>query len=178
MADSVFHKDFKSMPWWWEWWHPTNELSQDPPRKTDVLVVGAGYGGLSTALELARSGVEVTVLERGEFGVGASTRNGGGVSGGTTMGKGFSGQGVGGNTESWKKIMERMLADAADSLTQIDTVIGWWARRRRVPFWFPTPSLVQHIGETSTLWAGCDASGPRAASLFVGNRAAASRGAQ
>ena len=60
MADSVFHKDFKSMPWWWEWWHPSNELSQDPPRKTDVLVVGAGYGGLSTALELARSGVEVT----------------------------------------------------------------------------------------------------------------------
>ncbi len=86
MADSVFHKDFKAMPWWWEWWHPTNELSQDPPLKTDVLVVGAGYGGLSTALELARSGVEVTVLERGEFGVGASTRNGGGVSGGTTMG--------------------------------------------------------------------------------------------
>ena len=71
-----------------------NELSQDPPRKTDVLVVGAGYGGLSTALELARSGVEVTVLERGDFGVGASTRNGGGVSGGTTIGKGFSGKGV------------------------------------------------------------------------------------
>ena len=94
MADSVFHKDFKAMPWWWEWWHPTNELSQDPPRKTDVLVVGAGYGGLSTALELARSGVEVTVLERGDFGVGASTRNGGGVSGGTTLGKGFSGKGV------------------------------------------------------------------------------------
>ncbi len=82
MADSVFHKDFKSMPWWWEWWHPNTELSQDPPRKCDVLVVGAGYGGLSTALELARSGVEVTVLERGAFGDGASTRNGGGVSGG------------------------------------------------------------------------------------------------
>ena len=82
MADSVFHKDFKAMPWWWEWWHPNNDLSQDPPLKTDVLVVGAGYGGLSTALELSRSGVNVTVLERGDFGVGASTRNGGGVSGG------------------------------------------------------------------------------------------------
>ncbi len=123
MADSVFHKDFKSMPWWWEWWHPTNELSQDPPRKTDVLVVGAGYGGLSTALELARSGVEVTVLERGEFGVGASTRNGGGVSGGTTLGKGFSGKGVKSDPEEWKKIMTRMLADAADSLAQVQTVI-------------------------------------------------------
>ena len=123
MADSIFHKDFKATPWWWEWWHPTNELSQDPPLKTDVLVVGAGYGGLSTALELARSGVEVTVLERGDFGVGASTRNGGGVSGGTTMGKGFSGKGVGGDAEAWKAVMARMLADAADSLQQVETVI-------------------------------------------------------
>jgi glycine/D-amino acid oxidase-like deaminating enzyme len=123
MADSVFHRDFKSMPWWWEWWHPNTELSQDPPRKTDVLVVGAGYGGLSTALELARSGVEVTVLERGAFGDGASTRNGGGVSGGTTLGKGFSGKGVRSDPEEWKKVMSRMLSDAADSLAQVETVI-------------------------------------------------------
>jgi len=123
MADSIFHKDFKATPWWWEWWHPSNELSQDPPLKTDVLVVGAGYGGLSTGLELARSGVDVTVLERGDFGVGASTRNGGGVSGGTTMGKGFSGKGVGGDPEAWKKVMARMLSDAADSLAQVETVI-------------------------------------------------------
>jgi glycine/D-amino acid oxidase-like deaminating enzyme len=124
MAEPVFHKDFKAMPWWWEWWHPTNELSQDPPRKTDVLVVGAGYGGLSTALELARSGVEVTVLERGDFGVGASTRNGGAVSGGTNLGKGFSGKGVVRDPEEWKKAMARMLADGAESLTQVQTVIG------------------------------------------------------
>src|SRR4029453_4593504 len=123
MADSVFHKDFKAMPWWWEWWHPTNELSQDPPRKSDVLVVGAGYGGLSTALELGRPGVEVTVLERGEFGVGASTRNGGGVSGGTTLGKGFSGKGVGGDPESWKAVIQRIIADDGDSLAQVEAVI-------------------------------------------------------
>src|SRR5882724_5251930 len=123
MADSIFHEDFKTTPWWWEWWHPSNELSQDPPLKSDVVVVGAGYGGLSTALELARSGVEVTVLERGDFGIGASTRNGGGVSGGATLGKGFSGKGVGGDPEGWKRLMERMLADAADSLVQVETVI-------------------------------------------------------
>ena len=124
MAESIFHKDFRPSPYWWEAWRPSNALSQDPPARTDVLVVGAGYGGLSTALELARSGVDVTVLERDVFGTGASTRNGGGVSGGTTMGKGFSGKkGVGGDAESWKKVMERMLADAADSLTQVETVI-------------------------------------------------------
>src|SRR6266446_4321141 len=88
MADSVFHKDFKSMPWWWEWWHPTNELSQDPPRKTDVLVVGAGYGGLSTALELARSGGDVTVP-----------------------------------AEQMQQTMSALLHDAADSLSQVETVI-------------------------------------------------------
>jgi hypothetical protein len=60
---------------------------------------------------------------------------------------------------------------SSGGLVGIDGLIGWWARRRRVPFWFPTPSLVQHIGETSTLWAGCAASGPRAARLFVGNMA-------
>jgi hypothetical protein len=59
----------------------------------------------------------------------------------------------------------------AGGLSQIDVVIGWWARRRRIPFWFPTPSLVQHIGETSTLWADSPATGPRAASLFAGNKA-------
>ena len=58
MAADIFHRDFKAAPWWWEWWHPSNELSQDPPLKTDVLVVGAGYGGLSTALELRRNGIE------------------------------------------------------------------------------------------------------------------------
>src|SRR5258705_13592233 len=109
MAEWVFHKDFKARPWWGEGWHPTKEASQDPPRKTDVLVVGAGYGGLSTALELARSGVEVTVLERGDFGVGASTRNGGAGSGGTNLGKGFSGKGVKSDPEGGKKAMARML---------------------------------------------------------------------
>ena len=118
MADSIFHKDFKATPWWWEWWHPTNELSQDPPLKTDVLVVGAGYGGLSTGLELARSGIDVTVLERGDFGVGASTRNGGGVSGGTTMGKGFSGKGVGGDAEAWKAVMARCFIPLASPLSR------------------------------------------------------------
>ncbi|HYC66009.1 MAG TPA: FAD-dependent oxidoreductase, partial [Reyranellaceae bacterium] len=119
MRKDIYHPDFKAQPWWWEAWTPDNALSQDPPARTDVVIVGAGYGGLSTALELRRNGVACVVLERGDFGVGASTRNGGGVSGGTTMGKGFSGKGVGGDAEAWKQIMQRMLADAADSLQQV-----------------------------------------------------------
>ena len=161
MADSVFHKDFKSMPWWWEWWHPNTELSQDPPRKTDVLVVGAGYGGLSTALELARSGVEVTVLERGAFGDGASTRNGGGVSGGTTLGKGFSGKGVRSDPEEWKKVMSRMLSDAADSLAQVETVIQregiecYWRMNGRFSGAFTPKHYAEQAAKVGTYNARC-----------------------
>ena len=42
-----------------------------------VCVIGAGYTGLGAALELARQGVSVTVLEGATVGSGASGRNGG-----------------------------------------------------------------------------------------------------
>lgn len=45
----------------------------------DVIVVGAGYTGLSCALALAEAGRAVIVLEAGEIGHGASGRNGGQV---------------------------------------------------------------------------------------------------
>lgn len=47
------------------------------PLETEVLVVGAGFAGLSCALHLAERGVAVTVLEAGTVGCGASGRNGG-----------------------------------------------------------------------------------------------------
>lgn len=43
----------------------------------DVCIVGAGYTGLTTALELARQGVSVVVLEAMEAGFGGSGRNAG-----------------------------------------------------------------------------------------------------
>lgn len=47
----------------------------------DVVIVGAGYAGLSTALELAEAGANVVVLERDFAGFGASGRNAGYLAG-------------------------------------------------------------------------------------------------
>lgn len=45
--------------------------------KADVCIVGGGYTGLTTALQLARSGVKVVLLEAQEIGFGGSGRNAG-----------------------------------------------------------------------------------------------------
>jgi glycine/D-amino acid oxidase-like deaminating enzyme len=49
------------------------------PRALDVLIVGAGYTGLSAAHVLARAGRKVLVLDAAPFGGGCSGRNGGQV---------------------------------------------------------------------------------------------------
>ncbi|MGI6109037.1 MAG: NAD(P)/FAD-dependent oxidoreductase [Bacilli bacterium] len=50
------------------------------PKKTDVLIVGAGIIGCSTAYYLSKRGLSVTVLEGSDYiGNGGSSRNGGGV---------------------------------------------------------------------------------------------------
>lgn len=51
----------------------------DGDRQADVVVVGGGFTGLSTALHLAERGADVVLLEANEPGWGASGRNGGHV---------------------------------------------------------------------------------------------------
>src|SRR5205814_6274574 len=48
-------------------------------QQTDVVVIGAGFTGLSTALHLREAGVDVAVVEAAEPGWGASGRNNGQV---------------------------------------------------------------------------------------------------
>jgi glycine/D-amino acid oxidase-like deaminating enzyme len=51
--------------------------AQPLPSHTDVLVIGAGYTGLSAARETAAAGRNTLVLEAGAVGAGCSSRNGG-----------------------------------------------------------------------------------------------------
>ncbi|WP_430869751.1 FAD-dependent oxidoreductase [Cupriavidus basilensis] len=52
---------------------------------SDVVIIGAGFAGLSAALELARQGAKVIVLEREFAGFGASGRNAGYLGGGIAL---------------------------------------------------------------------------------------------
>ena len=77
-------------PYWWIGAKPSPRPPLPLPETVDVAVIGAGYVGLSAALEFARAGRSVLVLDADEPGRGASTRNGGQVSG--KVRSGFLGQ--------------------------------------------------------------------------------------
>jgi glycine/D-amino acid oxidase-like deaminating enzyme len=71
----------KATPYWWEA-APLRPLPQLPlPKNLDVLIVGAGYAGLSAGLVLTREGRSVAAFDAMTPGEGASTRNGGITSG-------------------------------------------------------------------------------------------------
>jgi glycine/D-amino acid oxidase-like deaminating enzyme len=59
---------------------------QPLPESADVVIIGAGFTGLSAALSLAKRGVKVVVLEAETIGWGASSRNGGMVLTGLKLG--------------------------------------------------------------------------------------------
>ena len=81
----IFAPGFKEQPYWWEAAAPPAPTAPDLPDRVDVAIVGGGYCGLNAALELARRGARVAVLEAERIGFGASSRNGGMVSGGIKL---------------------------------------------------------------------------------------------
>src|SRR5258707_4961382 len=71
----------KRDPYWWVA-APLAQAAPQPVDTTcDVVIMGAGYTGLSAAITLARAGRSVQVFDRQKPGEGASSRNGGITSG-------------------------------------------------------------------------------------------------
>lgn len=118
MKTSIFASDFKARPFWWEAYEPKPLPVIDLPRETEVVIIGAGYAGLSAALELCRNGVDCFVLDAAEPGFGGSTRNGGMVSGGVNVGKGYIAKALPAEEA------EPFLNDAAEAFGHIEDLIA------------------------------------------------------
>ncbi len=117
MNREIFHKDFKAKPFWWEAHEPAALPEIALPRETRVVIVGAGYAGLSAGLELAALGLECLILDANEPGFGASSRNGGMVSGGVNVGKRYMSKPMPADEAA------PFLADAADAFSLIEDIV-------------------------------------------------------
>ncbi len=69
--------DFAKTPFWWIAAPRPPIAEAQLPASADVVIVGSGVTGLNAARELARGGRDVVVLDRGEAGIGATSRNAG-----------------------------------------------------------------------------------------------------
>ena len=63
MRTDIFHPDFKPEPYWWEAYRPATGELAEVPREVRVAIVGGGYAGLATAIELRKHGIEAVVIE-------------------------------------------------------------------------------------------------------------------
>jgi glycine/D-amino acid oxidase-like deaminating enzyme len=117
MSSQIFHPDFAARPFWWEAYAPEAIVPIELPREARVVIVGAGYAGLSTALALNEAGIDCLILDANEPGFGASTRNGGMVSGGVNVGKRYIAKPL--SPEEAAPFM----SDAAEAFTHIEALI-------------------------------------------------------
>jgi glycine/D-amino acid oxidase-like deaminating enzyme len=138
--NDIIDKNFKPTPYWWEAYKPVAGDLADVPRSARVVIVGAGYAGLSCAIELADAGIEACVLEAAELGAGASTRSGGGVTGGVNIGKSFTGKVLSRDPS----VLKIILASGYDAFSLIETLIEregircfWEKKGRFVGAWTP-----------------------------------------
>lgn len=87
VADGERHP--KDTPYWWDTVAAPVRQAAAPgkvPPRADVVVVGAGFTGLSASLALAAEGRAVVCLDSQQPGQGASTRNGGMIGSGHRVG--------------------------------------------------------------------------------------------
>jgi glycine/D-amino acid oxidase-like deaminating enzyme len=85
MSETAFHPGFLAQPYWWDAAPPETARDEPLPARCDLVIIGSGFAGLSAALEAARGGASVAVLDAGPLGGGASSRSGGMVSSGQKL---------------------------------------------------------------------------------------------
>lgn len=132
----IFAGDYREYPFWWEGYEPGGADLADVPAGTRVAIIGAGYTGLATALELAKLGIEATVFDAHDPGFGASTRSGRLVGGISSVKKPLIGRSPDPDRSA------HMMSDAADGLTLLEKLIadekiacGWHKTGRFTGAW-------------------------------------------
>ena len=95
---------------------PGGTAGEIPPR-VDVVVIGAGFTGLSAARTLAKRGVKVAVIEANSIGWGASSRNGGMVLTGMKLDVGTLSKRYG------MELTRRMYADSLASIDLVEQIV-------------------------------------------------------
>jgi glycine/D-amino acid oxidase-like deaminating enzyme len=121
MNRTIFAPDFAERPYWWELAPPPPPPSSPLPlpEASDVVVIGGGIAGLSTAIELGRSGVKALVLDREAIGWGASSRNGGALSGAGSLGRARSDL----HKALDAKLLDEMVEEAEGSFDELETFL-------------------------------------------------------
>jgi len=115
---TLYTDDFRTTPWWWEAARPAPGAAEPLPAETEVAIIGGGYTGLSAALTMGRMGTSALVLDAEAIGFGASSRNGGMVSGGLKI----AGQGL--SRRLGEEHADRLVREAAGSLAFIEELIA------------------------------------------------------
>lgn len=143
MGKEIFSSDYRRSPYWWEAFSPPAASELEASSRFDVIVIGAGYAGVCCALTLAKAGVRVGVIEAGALGQGASTRNGGQVSGGVNVQKKALTSGIESDAQREARLAARM-RDAAASMSYVESLIaehaiecGWHKTGRLTAMWTP-----------------------------------------
>lgn len=138
-APNIFTAGFSATPWWWDGFAPPEDPPVDLPRSVDVLIVGGGYAGIHCALTLAEGGRHPLVLDAERLGWGASTRNGGQITGGVNVGKIPGG---GNATEGAETRRHAILRDAAAGMRHLEATLerhqiqcGWHPSGRLTALW-------------------------------------------
>ena len=140
-------------PYWWDAAAP--QPARDPlPETCDILVIGAGYAGLSAAIAAHDAGARVAVVDAGDPGAGASSRNGGMFGAHPRL--------------SWDKLRQRFGADLADGVfAEAAPALDWAKALIREE---QIDCDLQDTGRIQLAWTPDHAAGQRALARSVADK--------